>query len=652
MKKMFLSLLIWVPSITLVQAQVMEHDTQFSNADSSLSITRSTSDQNNCLFNWAEDNYPSLFLPSRSTIQTFGGYTLRYYSHTNTYLGISNSNSHLYYYAPTASNNALLDLGPATTWQQQAGCNTVGGSAPIANAGLNQNVATGTNVSLNGSSSNDAENDELTYLWTLTSKPTSSAAVLSAATSMSPSFTADMAGTYVATLVVNDGNVSSNPATVTITAANAGILTTKIGRESYIRGIALQPDGKIIVAGVSAVDSSRSDFALARYNTNGSLDTSFSGDGIVTTNIAKRISSTDWVRGVAIQPDGKIVAVGYSVTYGSDAYAVAIVRYNPNGSLDTSFSSDGIVTTEDSSRNLFGHSVLLQTDGKIVVAGSANLSNRYTAGYGTLLMRYNSDGSIDTSFAYNGILIDTSTKGVGGAALQSDGKILVTGANDNGNYLSSSLALARYNSNGSLDTSFSGSGIVNTEIGSEVGSSNSGSSIALQADGKILVAGAAQSGYGSSDFSLVRYDSSGSIDYSFSGDGIVTTDFSAEADYAYSVTVQADGKILVVGQSTYARADTEPFPGLYSGGNTDFALVRYNNDGSIDAGFANDGKLTTDFNKLVDTAYSIAVQTDGRILVAGSSFLHVPEDTSGGRTDFAVARYTSNGILDIAFNNN
>ena len=190
---------------------------------------------------------------------------------------------------------------------------------------------------------------------------------------------------------------------------------------------------------------------------------------------------------------------------------------------------------------------------------------------------------------------------------------------------SNDFALVRYNSDGTLDTSFSGDGKLTTAIGA---GNDFGYSVTVQADGKILVAGASHNG-SNYDFALVRYNSDGTLDTSFSGDGKLTTAIGASDDYGYSVTVQADGKILVAGYSA-------------NGSNNDFALVRYNSDGTLDTSFSGDGKLTTAIGAGHDEGYSVTVQADGKILVAGYS-------SNGSNDDFALVRYNSDGTLDTSF---
>ena len=223
----------------------------------------------------------------------------------------------------------------------------------------------------------------------------------------------------------------------------------------------------------------------------------------------------------------------------------------------------------------------------------------------------------------------------GGVTVQNDGKILVAGqSRTNGK---SVVAVVRYNTDGSLDTSFDQDGKVTTGIG---GHADAGLSVALQGDGKILVAGCANAA-ADSDFALIRYNTDGSLDSSFSGDGKVTTDMGSDRDIGCDIVVQPDGKVLVAGAVN----------------NSDFALVRYNSDGTLDASFGMEGKVRTDFKLLPrlmpnsserpDLGYSVALQSDGKIIVAGES--RALDTTDYGNFHFAMARYNTDGSLDRSF---
>ena len=391
-----------------------------------------------------------------------------------------------------------------------------------------------------------------------------------------------------------------------------GIVTTPVGTfHDYGRSVAIQSDGKIVVAGFS-LNGASYDFALVRYNTNGSLDSTFDTDGKVTTPVG---SSDDFGYAVALQSDGKIVVAGQSDNGANVDFA--LVRYNTNGSLDSTFDADGKVTTPVGTYNDYGHAVALQSDGKIVMAGySINGANSEFA-----LVRYNTNGSLDSTFDTDGIV--TTPFGAFGdegyaVAIQSDGKIVAAGAIDNGSF--PDFALIRYNTNGSLDNTFDADGIVITPIGF---SADVGYAIALQSDGKIVAAGFSDNGP-NYDFALVRYNTNGSLDNTFDADGKVTVSLGASWDDGRSVAIQSDGKIVVAGYSD-------------NGFNLDFALVRYNTNGSLDSTFDADGIVTTPIGISHGMGYAVALQSDGKIVVAGSS-------SNGSNYDFALARYNATPV--------
>jgi uncharacterized delta-60 repeat protein len=399
------------------------------------------------------------------------------------------------------------------------------------------------------------------------------------------------------------------------TFGNGGKVLTPFDFTADIaEAVAVQADGKIVAVGSSFSSATGDDFALARYNADGSLDTSFSGDGLLITDFA---GSGDIATSVAIQADGKIIVAGYSGQVGSGRTVFALARYNADGSLDTSFSGDGQLTMDFGSWDDLANSVAIQADGKIVVAGWSSLID---GSVDFALARYNADGSLDTSFSGDGRLITdfgATTDIAVSVAIQADGKIVAAGTS-----LQSAtevdFAVARYNADGSLDTSFRGDGRLTTDFGTA--GDDFANSVAIQADGKIVVAGESSPSGIWNDFALARYNVDGSLDTSFSGDGRLTTGLGTKDDSAYSVAIQADGKIVAAGWSEQ------------SGTWLDFALARYNVDGSLDTSFSGDGWVTTDFGGANEFAFSVAIQKDGKIVAAGVS-------DALGRNTFALARY-------------
>jgi uncharacterized delta-60 repeat protein len=394
-------------------------------------------------------------------------------------------------------------------------------------------------------------------------------------------------------------STSAAPGDLDPTFGNGGIVISTGGSISTLeaaRGMALQADGKIVAVGYGAAGGSSWDFAVARYNTDGSPDTSFGGSGVVVTSLSNCESSA---LSVAIQADGKIVVAGFATNSvqncysgGGAGYNFAVVRYNPNGSLDATFNGTGKVITPINTS--IATSVAIQADGKIVVAGDSYHSSR---GVFTLV-RYNTNGSLDTSFDNDGIV----TTGVGGAfavAIQADGKIVAAGT-----------VVFRYNTDGSMDTTFNGTGIVTLP-------DSLANSVAIQADGKILTTNWF-SGFNSGN-RLVRYNANGTPDTSFNGTGSV-----AVGIYVNSAVVQADGKIVAAGYNEFGEG-------------TAFAVIRLNGNGSLDATFGGTGTVITPIVTQVyysSGANAIAIQPDGKIVAAGGVV-----DRSFDLFDFALVRY-------------
>jgi uncharacterized delta-60 repeat protein len=410
------------------------------------------------------------------------------------------------------------------------------------------------------------------------------------------------------------------------TFSGDGKLTTAIGTgDDSAHSVIQQADGKLVVAG-SNFNGTNDDFALVRYNSDGSLDTTFSSDGKLTTAIG---AGDDSGHSVIQQTDGKLVVAGSSSNSSGTHSDFALVRYNSDGSLDTTFSGDGKLTTIFGAGSSYGYSVIQQADGQLVVAGSS--SNGTDSDFA--LVRYNSDGSLDATFSDDGKLttaIGTDDDSGYSVIQQADGQLVVVGDSRAVNNVD--FALARYNSDGSLDTTFSDDGKITTSIGT---GHEEGSSVIQQADGRLLVSGSSFNGT-NENVALLRYNSDGSLDTTFSGDGKLTTAIGSGNDYGQSVIQQMDGKLVVAG-SNHTSSGTDS--------NDNLGLVRYNSDGTLDTAFDADGKLTTAFSYSKDYGQSVIQQTDGKLVVAGYSY----HGASDGNSDFALARYNSNGALDATF---
>ena len=386
-------------------------------------------------------------------------------------------------------------------------------------------------------------------------------------------------------------------------------------------------------------------FALVRLTTTGAPDNTFGGDGIVTTEPDPALF--DFALAAAIQSDGKILAAGSTGLAGQGS--IAVVRYSGvDGSRDTGFGTAGIVRTLLPSLASSAQAIAIQpADGKIVVAAltfTAVSSDNTTATTGIALLRYNTDGTPDTGFGTGGIVTAPigpgTTSDTCSLALQGT-NIVVAGASSNGH-----VFLYRYTASGVLDTTFGPGATGVTDI--PLGTPALSPAIALQSDNKIVLAGG-QGSFSTSnqpvDQVVVRYNTDGSLDtttFNPSGavsgqPGVVVTDINLLGNYGNAVAIQADGKIVVAG---HANVD-------FAAGASDISLVRYNTDGSLDttltgpAGNPNPGIVTTNLG-LFENALSVALQADGKIVVAGNS-------GSGGFTQTIVLRYKPDGTADTSF---
>ncbi len=349
----------------------------------------------------------------------------------------------------------------------------------------------------------------------------------------------------------------------------------------------------------------------------GDLDTTFSTDGKVTTDIG----TTDAGRAVAVQSDGKIVVAGFAQVSGT--YEFAVVRYGTDGTLDSSFSSDGIATIDVSSGHDLAYAIAIQTDGMIVIGGATGVGGANTE-FG--LVRLTSSGTLDTGFSIDGKIefgVGSGDDVLTGLAIASDGDIVAVGYGSNGSNFD--LAVARLTSAGVLDTAFDTDGKVLVPVGA---GADYGHAVAIASDGDIVVSGVAHNG-SDDDVAVVRLTSAGALDAAFDSDGKVTVAVGSGDDVGRAVAIASDGDIVVAGTS-------------HNGSDEDMAVVRLTSAGALDTAFDSDGKVTVAVGSGDDEARGIALLADGGIVIAGESH-------NGSNDDIAVARLTAAGAMDTAF---
>ena len=354
--------------------------------------------------------------------------------------------------------------------------------------------------------------------------------------------------------------------------------------------------------------------AWASVPRQGSLDRSFGVGGVVTTSFGVDYATA---RAEAIDTDGNIVAVGGTADFTNGTFAVA--RYDLTGHLDTTFDTDGTVTTAIGT-NSYATGVGFEPDGKVVVSG-------YTSnGFGDVAVaRYDTDGSLDPAWATGGIAtepIGDHAEYASSLAVQADGKVLVTGSTDTA--AGRDLFTLRFNTDGTLDPTWSSDGIVTTSIGAWT----LGGGIALDPSGDVVVTGSTRGADSTLNFTVLRYTAGGILDDQFGSGGIVTKSLSSGDDRANAVTTDPSGRVVVVGSAS-----------------DKLAVVRLLDDGTLDSSFGSEGKVLTPVGTEPATGRSVAVTPAGKIVVAGD------DSGTGSIVDdpFLLVRYRVDGSLDPTF---
>jgi uncharacterized delta-60 repeat protein len=382
--------------------------------------------------------------------------------------------------------------------------------------------------------------------------------------------------------------------------------------------VAVQADGKIVVAGGGRDSKGTGVIAVSRFNRDGSLDPSFTDDGMVLTRVARGVLS----EAISIQPNGRILVGGRAETRSFED-AFALVRYLPDGSLDTSFSRDGklAATTIGSWRVSEITDIAVTAHNTIVASAYLDHGHGYQFGAIQLTRR----GAPDATFSGDGVAVtrfgSSPAAFAESIAIQSNGSIVAVGSVRTPHNYPAGFAIARYLPDGRLDDSFDHNGKTTVGFG---GTWSGASAVGMQEDGKIVVAGTVHLGpqrrYGQLAITLARFYMGGALDASFAGDGkrVTTGDGHLRGS---AVAIQSDGKILVGGEAT---PTLDEYP-------TNFAIARYTTGGGLDTSFAGDGIRVQSF-RLDDWIEDMALQSNGRIIVVGAS-------QGGPPLGYAVARY-------------
>ena len=405
---------------------------------------------------------------------------------------------------------------------------------------------------------------------------------------------------------------------VDVAFGNAGTVVTPVGVGNDVaQAVVIQPDGKIVAAGFG-YSGLNNDFAVARYNSDGTLDQSFGG-GSVLVPVGQ---SEDEAFGIALQPDGRIVLVGQ--TYDGIRTSVAVVRLNADGSPDTTFDGDGRAVFSPTVSNALARSVAIQADGRIVLTGVAYNGTNFDI----IVIRIEQNGSLDTTFdgnsgSDNGIVTTSVSNGndqAYGIAVRPDGRIVVAGYFAGA--VSNDTVVMRYLADGRLDSGFGQDGIARHTFSQET---DEALALTLAPDGRIVIAGCIRNG-SPNDFLIARLTANGDRDQSFGANGLTIVPFSNAPDISLGVALQPDGKIIAAGFGN-------------NGTNNDFGVARVNSNGTLDATFGGDGTVLTAIGSSVDSANAVAVAPDGGIVAVGR--------TVNTTADFGVVRYRS-GIATIS----
>ena len=399
-----------------------------------------------------------------------------------------------------------------------------------------------------------------------------------------------------------------------------GIVTTSTATDSEAYGLRLLPNGGMLVGG-STYDShtNMQQFAVGRYTSNGSVDTSFGSGGTATALFFSGLNSAA-AYAMEVQADGKIILAGATQFDGvSSKTQTAIARFNADGTLDGSFGTRGTVVTPIASIAEQYSSIAVQADGKIVAAGNVKIGNNDQA----VIARYNTNGALDAGFGSAGIVktpVSGSDVQANRVVIQADGKLVVSGNIPLSDGTGRGFVF-RYNTDGSLDSTFGIGGMVSVPV-LFANSNMSVNALLRQPDGKLVCAGAATLSNGKRGFALARLNADGSPDIGFGSGGLATTAIGNTADVVFELALQADGKLVAGGRS------------LNSSSVFTFAMARYLSNGALDTSMGSSGVVRTAIGSIDDEIEALVIAPDGKLIVAGLNQID-----RNSNYKFAVARY-------------
>jgi uncharacterized delta-60 repeat protein len=421
-----------------------------------------------------------------------------------------------------------------------------------------------------------------------------------------------------------DGSIDS-------TFSDDGKLQIPAGYNARAYGLALGDNGKILLAGRSDFG----DFSVVQLNSDGTPDSSFSDDGKILIPAKSGSYNEEESLGFIVDQEGKTLIAGGSQTgsYNGNRDFI-VVRLNTDGSMDSTFASNGELLVPDDSSTDVAYTMALDNNNRILVAGSSTVGieiQGYEFHVGRMsVIRLDNSGNLDTTFDKDGKLIldiggdEFSGKDAKSLAVDENGKILIAGTDRNNNV--SEFIILRLNDNGSFDNTFSDDGIDRISVGNNY---DIAYSLILDKNNRIVLAGNSYTETGPQDYSVIRLKTDGTLDSTFSDDGKLIFPIGVSDDQARSVTLDENGKLLIAGLS-------------YNGKNYDFSAARVNDDGNLDSTFDEDGKVMIHSNG-IDEAKSMVIDSDGKVLAAGFSY-------TGSDNDFSIVRLNADGSLDKTFN--